>query len=74
MKKKTEIDSYSKLYYWIDSMLNNSKRTHKERQGLNKLRDFVKHKEDMGWKWEDIAEWAVYATSTTTGFDPNEEG
>ena len=73
MAKKTEIDSYEKLYYWIDSMINAGKRTIKEREGLRKLRDFVQSRQERGWKWEDIAEWATYNTSVAGGIDPFEE-
>ena len=38
-----------------------------KRQGLQRLRDFVEQKQTQGWKWEDIAEWAIYSTSTTAG-------
>ena len=65
MGKKTEIDSYSKLLYWIDCMINKHDRS--KRQGLQRLRDFVEQKQTQGWKWEDIAEWAIYSTSTTAG-------
>tara|TARA_R100001086_G_scaffold153989_2_gene82099 strand:+ start:924 stop:1154 length:231 start_codon:yes stop_codon:yes gene_type:complete len=71
MAKKTEIDSYSKLYYWIDCMLH--KHTGKQRAGLQRLRDFLKSREDAGWPWEQVAEWAIYSTSTTSdAFDPFE--
>ena len=71
MAKKTEIDSYSKLYYWIDCMLH--KHTGKQRAGLQRLRDFLKSREDAGWPWEQVAEWAIYSTSTTSDtFDPFE--
>lgn len=72
MGKKTEIDSYSKLFYWLDSMMAQP-RPHKERQGLQRLRDFVEDKQKRGWKWEDIQEWAVYSTSQKGGFNPFEE-
>ena len=65
MAKKTEIDSYSKLLYWIDCMINKHDRS--KRQGLQRLRDFVEQKQTQGWKWEDIAEWAIHSTSTTAG-------
>ena len=68
--KKTEIDSYEKLFYWMDSMIMKYSGTDKAK-GIRKLRDFVQSRRDSGWKWEDIADWAVYSTSTTSEtFDP----
>ena len=40
MMKKTEIDSYEKLFYWMDSMIMKYSGTDKAK-GIRKLRDFV---------------------------------
>jgi hypothetical protein len=69
MMKKTEIDSYEKLFYWMDSMIMKYSGTDKAK-GIRKLRDFVQSRYEKGWKWEDIAEWAIYSTSSQSGFDP----
>lgn len=71
MAQKTEIDSYEKLFYWIDSMINKYSGTHKV-TGIRRLRDFIEEQQISGKSWEDVAEWAIYSTSQQSGFDPFE--
>jgi len=68
MAKKTEIDSYEKLLYWLETMAI----IHKDRRsGILQLKAFIEKKQQAGWRWEDIAEWANYSTAVATSdFNP----
>jgi|TARA_R110002012_G_scaffold284358_1_gene475105 hypothetical protein len=69
MAQKTEIDSYGKLFYWLDSMIMKYSGTDKA-VGIRRLRDFIESQRAQGKSWEDVAEWAIYSTNQTSGFDP----
>ena len=71
MAQKTEIDSYGKLFYSLDSMIMKYSVTDKA-AGIRRLRDFIEDQQRQGKSWEDVAEWAIYSTSQTSGFDPFE--
>lgn len=71
MAQKTEIDSYEKLFYWLDTMLMKYSGT-KKSKGIRRLRDFVEDQRNQGKTWEDVADWAIYSTSQSSGFDPFE--
>ncbi len=70
MMKKTEIDSYEKLFYWLDSMIMKHSGTPKA-VGIRRLRNFIEAQQESGKSWQDVAEWAIYSTSVQSNdFDP----
>tara|TARA_R100000734_G_C3315656_1_gene107727 strand:- start:1335 stop:1562 length:228 start_codon:yes stop_codon:yes gene_type:complete len=71
MAQKTEIDSYDKLFYWLDTMLMKHSGTDKSK-GIRRLRDFIESQQRSGKSWDDVAEWAMYSSSQQSGFDPFE--
>ena len=47
MAQKTEIDSYGKLFYWLDSMIMKYSGTDKA-VGIRRLRDFIESQRAQG--------------------------